>query len=327
MSDETDRAYHVDGEVVPAESATVHVEDRGFVYGDAARETMRAYGGGVFRWDRHADRLARSCEALSIDHGLSDADLRGRVDETLAANDLSDAVCEVSITRGRREKGSDPRAKGSDPRANGSDRRPEPADGIDPRVGGDPTVVVTVRPLPRGGVGSDPVFDGPATLQTVKTRKTPDRAVPADAATHARVNEVLARLELRVTGADEALLSDADGHVVGGADSTVFFTDGAGLKTPSLDGPVVPRVARAEVIDVAEEEEVPVEEGSYAPSEVREAEEVLLANATWGIRPVRTVDGIAADGDGGGVAGPLTTLLSRLLDRRVEAACYGGERP
>ncbi|WP_066414082.1 aminotransferase class IV [Halorubrum aethiopicum] len=310
--DDADRRYHVDGEIVPAESATVHVEDRGFVYGDAARETMRAYGGRVFRWERHADRLARSCEALSIDHGLSDADLRGRVDETLAANDLSEAVVEVSVTRGRR--------------AGGSGRSGGSGDRFDPRVGGDPTVVVTVRPLPRGGVGSDPVFDGPATLQTVKTRKTPDRAVPADAATHARVNEVLARLELRVTGADEAMLSDPDGRVVGGADSTLFFTDGTGLKTPSLDGPVVPRVARAEVIDVAEEEGVPVEEGSYAPSEVREAEEVLLANATWGIRPVRTVDGIAVDGDGDGVAGPLTTLLSRLFDRRVEAACYGGER-
>ncbi|SMO75894.1 aminotransferase class IV [Halorubrum cibi] len=311
MNDDADRRYHVDGEVVPAGSATIHVEDRGFRYGDAARETMRAYGGTVFRWDRHADRLARSCEALSIDHGLSDAELRDRIDETLEANGLSDAVCEVSVTRGRPANGSD---------------RDGAADRFDPRVESDPTVVVAVRPLPRGGVGSDPVFDAPATLQTVKTRKTPDRAVPADATTHARVNEVLARLELRVTGADEALLSDADGDVVGGADSSLFFTDGEGLQTPSLDGPVVPRAARAEVIDVAEEEAIPVEEGSYAPSEVREADEVFLANATWGIRPVRTVDGIAVDGEGEGVSGPLTTLLSRLFDRRVEAACYGGRR-
>ncbi|RAW46504.1 aminodeoxychorismate lyase [Halorubrum sp. 48-1-W] len=313
MTDGPDRRYHVDGEIVAAESATVHVEDRGFRYGDAARETVRAYGGRVFRWDRHAERLARSCEALSIDHGLSDAELGDRIDETLAANDLTDAVCAVSITRGRP--------------AGGPGRGERAVDRFDPRVEGDPTVVVTARPLPMGGVGSDPAFDAPATLQTVKTRKTSDRAVPADATTHARVNEVLARLELRVTGADEALLLDADGHVAGGADSTLFFADREGLKTPSLDGPVVPRVARSEVIDVAEEEAIPVTEGSYTPSDVREADEVFLANATWEVRPVRAVDGIAVDGDGAGVAGPLTTLLSRLFDRRVETACYGDERP
>lgn len=42
--------YHVDGEIVPASQATVSVEDRGFAYGDAAFETLRAYGGEVFRW-------------------------------------------------------------------------------------------------------------------------------------------------------------------------------------------------------------------------------------------------------------------------------------
>jgi branched-chain amino acid aminotransferase len=41
---------------------------------------------------------------------------------------------------------------------------------------------------------------------------------------------------------------------------------------------------------------------------------------------VATVDGIAVDGDGEGVAGPLTTLLSRLFDRRIEEAHYDGER-
>lgn len=61
--------YHVDGEIVPASQATVSVEDRGFAYGDAAFETLRAYGGEVFRWDDHAARLADTCETLGLDHG------------------------------------------------------------------------------------------------------------------------------------------------------------------------------------------------------------------------------------------------------------------
>ena len=297
-----DRHYHVDGDLVPAEAATVHVEDRGFAYGDAAFETLRAYGGEVFRWEAHADRLADTCETLALDHGLSNADLRSRIDETLAANDLADAYVKCSITRGR-QPGT-----------------------LDPQPDIDPTVVVIAKPLPRGGVDGEPAHDGPATVQTTKTRKIPDRAVPAAAKTHNYLNGILARLELRVTGADEAMLLDSDGHVAEGATANLFFADGTALKTPSLDGPVLPGITREVVVDIAESEGIPVEEGAYTPSDVREADEVFLTNSTWEVRPVRTVDGLAVDGDGEGVAGPLTTLLSRLFDRRVEERYYDGER-
>ncbi|PHQ45432.1 4-amino-4-deoxychorismate lyase [Halorubrum sp. C3] len=294
--------YHVDGDLVPAPEATVSVEDRGFAYGDAAFETMRAYGGDVFRWEAHAERLADTCETLALDHGVADAELKRRVDETLAANDLADAYVKLSISRGVQPGTLDPQ----------------------PEV--DPTVVVIAKPLPRGGVGSDPVHDGPAALQTTKTRKVADRAIPAAAKTHNYLNGILARLELRVTDADEALMLDPDGNVAEGATANLFFVDGTALKTPSLDGPILPGVTRRTVIEVAESEGIPVEEGTYAPDAVREADEVFLTNSTWEIRPVATVDGIAVDGDGEGVAGPLTTLLSRLFDRRIEEESYDGER-
>jgi len=294
--------YHVDGEVVPASGATVSVEDRGFAYGDAAFETLRAYGGEVFRWEDHAARLADTCETLGLDHGLAASDLKGRIDETLAANDLADAYVKCSITRGV-QPGT-----------------------LDPRPDVDPTVVVIAKPLPRGGVDSEPVHDGPAALQTTKTRKPASRALPADAKTHNYLNGILARLELRVTGADEALMLDPEGNVAEGATSNLFFADGAALKTPSLDGPILPGVTRRTVIEIAEEEGIPVEEGTYAPDAVREADEVFLTNSTWGIRPVRRVDGLAVGGDGEGAEGALTALLSRLFDRYVEERYYDGER-
>ncbi|WP_459879046.1 aminotransferase class IV [Halorubrum gandharaense] len=294
--------YHVNDELVPADEATVPVTDRGFMYGDAAFETLRAYGGNVFRWEAHAERLANTCETLALDHGLADDDLKRRIDETLAANDLANAYVKLSVTRGSQPGTLDPQ----------------------PEV--DPTVVVVVKPLARGGVDSAPVFDGPAALQTTKTRKPSSRALPADAKTHNYLNGILARLELRVTGADEALMLDPEGNVAEGATSNLFFTDGTALKTPSLDGPILPGVTRKTVLELADEEGIPVEEGTYAPDAVRSADEVFLTNSTWEIRPVATVDGIAVDGDGEGTAGPVTTLLSRLYDRRVEAEYYDGER-
>ena len=287
-----DRLYHVDGDLVPAEEATVSVRDRGFAYGDAAFETLRAYGGDVFEWEAHADRLRGTCDALELDHGLSDADLRARIGEALDANDLADAYVRLSITRGVQPGKLTP----------------------DPEV--DPTVVVVVEPLPRGGRGGEDAWDGPATLQTVKTRRTPDRAVPSHAKTHNYLNGILARLELRATGADEALLLDAAGRITEGATSNVFFVRDDALCTPSLDGPVLPGVTRSVVIELARSEGIPVRSGAFVPDDLRGADEVFLTNTTWEARPVETVDGIGVGG------GPVTTLLSRLFDERVERDHY-----
>jgi branched-subunit amino acid aminotransferase/4-amino-4-deoxychorismate lyase len=96
----TGHVYHVDGELVPAAEAAVDVHDRGFALADAATVTLRAYAGTPFAWDRYADRLAATCEALDIDAPSAD-ELRERVVATLSAGDCPDALVRVSITRGR----------------------------------------------------------------------------------------------------------------------------------------------------------------------------------------------------------------------------------
>jgi len=279
---------HLDGELVPDDEATVSIHDRGFRFGDAAVETVRVYGGSLFRWADHAERLRGTCDRIALDHGLDDEELRSRVRETVEANDLTDARVRLSISRGVDDGDLTP---------------PETVD---------PTVVVTAAELPRGGVEGSPTWDGPATLQTVKTRHVSDRAVPARAKTHNYMNRILARIEIRSTGADEALVLDHEGHVTEGTTSNLFFVADDALRTPTLDGPVLPGVTRSVVLELAREEGLPVEEGWFTPDDVRSADEVFVTSTTREIRPVDAVDGIDVD------VGPVTTLLSRLYDERVE---------
>nr|WP_264475305.1 aminotransferase class IV [Halorubellus salinus] len=280
--------------MVDRDEATVSVDDRGFQYGDGVFETMRVYGGTIFALDAHMDRLERSCDALALDHGLDRRDLATRVHETLAANDLQAAYAKLSITRG------------SQPGT------------VTPRPDVDPTVVVYVKPLPRGGLDGEPVWDEPATLQTVTTRKPPRSALPPGSKTHNYLNSILAREEL-VAGADEALLRDQAGNVAEAAASNVFWVDDDGLHTPAADLDLLPGITRAYVLDLARQQAgVPVHTGEYAPEAVRSADECFLTNSTWEIRPVATVDGIDVGG------GPVTDLLSRLFDRLVERRHYGG---
>lgn len=287
--------YHLNGELVDREAATVHVDDRGFRYGDGAFETCRAYGGEIFRWERHRRRLEATCETLGMAGAVPD-DLGDRIDETLAANDLADAYVRVSVTRGVQ------------------------AGKLTPREDVDPTVVVVTKPLPRGGLDGEDVWEAPAVVQSVVTRRIPDAALPVEAKTHNYLNGILARLELRRAASDEyspdeALMRDTEGYVAEGATSNLFFVDDGVLKTPE-EGTLLPGITRETVIELADEEDFPVRTGRYTLEDVRNADEAFLTNTTWEVRPIERLDGIEIGG------GPLTTLLSRLYDELVEARCY-----
>ncbi|SEA06830.1 branched-chain amino acid aminotransferase [Haloplanus vescus] len=280
--------YHVNDSLVDASEATVSVEDRGFLYGDAAFETCRAYGGDIFEWAAHRDRLEATCETLGM-AGAVPADLRERIAATLDANGLADAYIRASVTRGV-----------------------QPGK-LTPTEEVDPSIVVIVKSLPRSGVGGESVWDAPATVQTVERRRIPEASMPADAKTHNYLDGILARLDLRGTDADEALVRDVDGAVAEGATSNVFLVDDGILQTPSLAGPILPGVTRAVVLELAAECGIPVETGTYDIEALRTADEAFLTNTTWEVRPVATLDDVPVGG------GPITDRLTTAFDQRVES--------
>jgi branched-chain amino acid aminotransferase len=290
--------YHVDGELVPAEDATVPVGDRGLLFGDAAVVDLRAFGGDLFAPEPHLESLERTCDRAGID---PPADLRDRCRGVLSANDLADARLRVTVTRG-----VEPDGIGSLTPPDAPVRREATAT--------EPTVVVAAGPAPRGGTGGEPPWEGPADLQTVKVRRPDDGAIPATGATGSALPGVLARRELH-EGADEAIVRGPNGGVVGGAGSNLFFVAEDGLHTPG-EGPVYPGAVRSMVLEFASEADVPVQENAPELSAVRDANEAFLTSTAWGVRPVDTVDGIAV-GDG-----PVTELLRRQYERRVERRYY-----
>ncbi|MBS3760573.1 MAG: aminotransferase class IV family protein [Halodesulfurarchaeum sp.] len=283
--------YHVNGELVPAEAATVNVADRGFQYGDAAFETLRAYGGTLFKWNAHLERLQTTCEKLGMPAVIPD-DLHERVEETLDANDLEDGYVRVSITRGIQ------------PGA------------LTPKPDIDPTIVVIVKELPRAGVEGEPRWDGPAVVETVETRRNHPDAIPPGLKTHNYLNGVLARLELRnedgTVAADDALLLDTAGYVAEGTTANVFFMENGVLHTPSLEGAILAGVTRGVVLDLAADLDIPVETGRYRPERLAEADELFLTNTTGEVWPVGELDGEQF------AVGPVTEQLAKAYDELIE---------
>lgn len=277
--------YHLNGELVPAAEAAVSVTDRAFLYGDGFTDRARAFGGSILEWDAHARRIETTGAALAVP---IPGDLRERIDETLRANDLPDAGVRVSVVRGG-------------------------GPGLTPAIDAEPTVVVAVEPLPRGGRRGKPTWETPAVIQTVTVRRDRSGSPLGERLTALRARLEVARAATDRYRADEALVRDDRGTLTGGAASDLLFVDENALRVPEAK-PV--GVTRPLVIDLAREEGIPVEPGQYSPSDVREASEAFLTSATWGVRPVASVDGISIE------AGPVVRLLRTVYDELIEDRYY-----
>jgi len=88
----------LDGVLLPAAEATIPASDPGLLRGDGVFEVARIYGGRLFAWEDHLDRLVGSAAnvRLPLDPRQIDAEVR----ELLGATGPVDAALRVLVTRG-----------------------------------------------------------------------------------------------------------------------------------------------------------------------------------------------------------------------------------
>jgi branched-chain amino acid aminotransferase len=251
----------VDDRLVPADQAVVSVYDRGFRTGEGVFETLRAYGEHVFRLAAHLERARAGAEELGFDPGPTDR-LAEAVRATAAANhaafDGADSALRLTISAGL-----------IDPES------PIPGRGVGP-----PTVVVTSHPLAASAKE--------ATAVTVPLA----RELPHVKAVSYLV-AVTAKRRARELGADEALLTDGQGHVLEGATSNVFAVVDGTLITPPTAAGLLAGVTRAVVLELADQLGVPSEERPLALEELLRADEAFLTSTTRELVALTEVDGRA----------------------------------
>ncbi len=90
----------LNGDFVKGETAATPALDRGLLYGYGLFETMRSYGGCVFRLEAHYRRLFESAVTLDIPSHLTFDGLRTAIDILLEKNGLPDARIRLTLTAG-----------------------------------------------------------------------------------------------------------------------------------------------------------------------------------------------------------------------------------
>lgn len=136
------------------------------------------------------------------------------------------------------------------------------------------------------------------------------RFFPNTAMTRAKVTGqyslgVLAKMEVRALGFDEAILLDTDGYVAEGTGENIFLVRDGRIKTTPLTV-VLPGLTRATIMTLARDLAFEVVEQRFTRDEVYAADEVFFTGTAAEVTPIREVDGRTI---GSGKPGPVTKRL------------------
>lgn len=90
----------VNKEIIPRNTFSVDIEDRGYQFGDGIYEMAKVFDGIIFEWEAHVDRLYRSASELRIQMEISKVELTALVYELIQSENLENGYIYLQVTRG-----------------------------------------------------------------------------------------------------------------------------------------------------------------------------------------------------------------------------------
>lgn len=254
----------IDGAIVDGAEAKISVFDHGFLYGDGIFEGMRAYNGRMFRLDDHMRRLTVSARAIGLELPGGVENIRDIVLKTVASSGASDAYIRLLVTRGQGPLGLDPTTC------------------ADPRV---ICIVDTVELFP-----ADKAANG-VDLATASMRRPGADVLDPRVKSLNYLNNVMAKLEAKRRGVDDALLLNAAGNVSEASGANIFAVCRGVLTTPAATDGVLEGITRMTVLELAAKLGIPTCERSMGRIDLLGASEAFLTGSGARIVPVRSLNG------------------------------------
>lgn len=271
---------YVNGRYVAVADAVTSIEDRGYHFADGVYEYIAFYNGRFVDLQPHLKRLERSLGELAIPMPMSLRAMEAVIHELVLRNRKRDGGLYLQVTRGvaRRDHAFPKAAK--------------------------PVMSMTVcaPKLPK----AHEIEQGAAVISR------PDiRWGRCDIKTIALLPNILAKQEAAVAKAREVWLMLPDGIVTEGSASNAFIVTGEGVVTHPADNRILPGITRAQVLRLARENGIGVQEKPFTLAEAKAAREAFLTSTSPNVLPVVSIDGAPV---GNGAPGAVTRKLRDLYN-------------
>ena len=280
-----DSLCFLNGEYSPLRDARISVLDRGFIFGDGVYEVLPAYGGRIFRFTEHMDRLDRSLRELRIanPHAREQwlAIARRLIADRQAAG-VTNQLIYLQVTRG-----------------------------VAPR---DHVMIPDLTPTVF-------VMAGEMKLPTAEQRTRGVACVTADdfrwQKAHIKSTSLLGAVFARQISADAGALETVmfrDGFLSEAAASNVWVVKNGTVMGPPKDHLVLEGIRYGLIESICRDNSIPFELRRISRDEVLAADELLLSSATKEVLPITTLDGRPV---GNGQPGPVGASLLAAYQRAV----------
>lgn len=253
----------IDGTYYSPENAKISVFDHGLLYGDGVFEGIRCYNGNVFMLDEHLERLYDSAKSLMLEIPIPIDAMKHNVLETLRQNQLREGYIRLIVTRGIGDLG------------------------LDPEKCPNPSVVIIADSIQ---LYPEEYYEDGLEIVTVSVRRNYPEAINPRVKSLNYLNNILAKIEAKQSGAVEALMLNNDGYVVECSGDNIFLVKDEVITTPPSYIGILEGVTRNTVISLACEAGFQVEEKVFTRHDIYIADECFLTGTAAEVIPVVNLD-------------------------------------
>lgn len=265
---------YLNGDYVPLADAKISVLDRGFIFGDGVYEVIPVYARRAFRLDEHLQRLQNSLDAIRISNPHSAQQWSDIIRAVIDKNEPAHQSLYLQVTRGIAKRDH----------AFPANTRP--------------TVFMMSNPLQETDEATFNKGVAIVSMDDIRWQYCNIKAITL-------LPNILLRQQAVDQNAQEAVLI-RDDRVTEGAASNIFIVSNGIIRTPPKGSLLLPGITRDLVVELALDNNMPLEETYFSKAELDNADEIWLTSSTKEVMPVLTLDGKTV---GNGTPGPVTQKI------------------
>jgi D-alanine transaminase len=279
------RYVYLNGRYATYNDASIPVEDRGFLFGDAVYEVIACMHGHYADERAHLDRLERSLSELQMDMPVERETLRLLIRELMRKNRQKNAAIYIQISRGAAKR-----------------------DFKFPAADTPQTLLIMT---PHIHFNTDKDVQNQITVMTVPDIRWKRR----DIKTVLLLPQSLAKQQAVSEGHGDAWMVDDNGFVTEASAANAYIVKDGTIITRPVTTDILKGTTRNALEKLCAENNMDFEQRKFTPEEAYEADEAFITGATTLVTSVTAVDGHTI---GEGKAGPVAKALFKEYCAYVE---------
>ncbi len=267
--------------LVDQDQAKISVFDHALLYGDGVFEGIRVYGGKIFEFDAHLDRLYNSAKVIRLVIPMNKHPLADAVNKTIEANNIVDGYIRLIVTRGTGDLG------------------------LNPLICKGAGVIIIAHSIQ---LYPEELYETGLKVVSAATIRNHPLSLPPQIKSLNYLNNILAKIEALDKGVSEAIMYNHEGYVAEAVADNVFIVKNGVIYTPPTQAGSLPGITRAVVMRLAKAENIEVVEKNLVRFDLYVCDEFFLTGTAAEVIGIVEMDGRVI---GDGKPGPITRLLRK----------------